>query len=569
MIKTIKSKLILLVILLIGSMIFLGVYSINSLNKVNQQSTVIAVNWTPGIMHSEEINTMTSDYRILEFEHIVATDSNQMAQYEKEMEVKNADIQKTLTGYSANFYNDEDKKLFETVKTEWDKYLQLHKQVIAYSSALKTEDALKIMYGDGDVAFDNASAACLELVDFNKKGIDLASKQGDTIYAQTRIISIVVVILLSVLSGLFALLIIGQITKSLSSIKKELDSLVEKGGDLTQKITVKSKDEIAGVADSLNKFLANMREIMQGVSEGSQISIDISKIISGKAEELAINVGEVSATTEELSAGLEETAASAQEMSATSLEIEKAVHVIAEKSQEASTTASEINKNADAAKLNFEKSQKKTMNVLNETKHVLEKAIADSKVVAQIHVLSEAIMQITSQTNLLALNAAIEAARAGEAGKGFSVVAEEIRKLAEQSKDTVAEIQEITVKVTNSVNNLSLSSNNLLDFVDTDIRSDYDTMLSVTEKFSNDAHYIDDIIVEFSSTSEELLASIQSILRTIDQVAQASNEGATGSTNIAIRVGNINEQSSDVKEQSDRSKASAEKLKSEISKFKI
>jgi hypothetical protein len=119
--------------------------------------------------------------------------------------------------------------------------------------------------------------------------------------------------------------------------------------------------------------------------------------------------------------------------------------------------AADINKRTNTTKDMVQASQKKANEIFIKTKTQLEKAIEESKVVEQIDVLTGSIMQITSQTNLLALNAAIEAARVGDVGKGFSVVAEEIRKLAEQSKDTVIEIQNISTKVTESVQNLTES----------------------------------------------------------------------------------------------------------------
>ncbi len=266
---------------------------------------------------------------------------------------------------------------------------------------------------------------------------------------------------------------------------------------------------------------------------------------------------------------MQETAASAEEMSATSQDIERAVKSIAQKSQEGANQASEINKRAENTKVNVQVSQKKAKEIFTNTSEELKRAIESSKVVEQINVLSESIMEITSQTSLLALNAAIEAARAGEAGKGFSVVADEIRKLAEQSKDTVTEIQNITVKVIESVKNLSDSSNNLLTFMSTDVSNDYKTMLNVADKYSEDARFVDTLVTDFSSTSEELLASLQDVVKTIENVTQAASEGAGGTTDIACGVLEVSNKSNDVLQEALKSEESANNLKKEVSKFKI
>ncbi|MCB8815042.1 methyl-accepting chemotaxis protein [Desulfosporosinus sp. SRJS8] len=159
--------------------------------------------------------------------------------------------------------------------------------------------------------------------------------------------------------------------------------------------------------------------------------------------------------------------------------------------------------------------------------------------VNQISILSESIMQITAQTNLLALNAAIEAARAGGAGKGFSVVSEEIRKLAEQSKDTVIKIQDITVKVISAVDGLTNSANRLLQFMSADVHDDYSTMLNVADRYNEDAKFVDDLVSEFSSASEEILASMKEVFLTIDGVSKAAYEGAGATTNIAQEATDI------------------------------
>lgn len=569
MLKTIKSKLIFLITILLSAIIFIGFYSIRNLANVNAQSTVIASTWVPGIIHSQGLNTLTSDFRILEYEHIIATNPEDMKTKEKSMQDKVSEIQKELDSYEKTIYNEEDKKLFKEVKDKWNLYLTFNKTVIALSRELKTVEAMNIMNKESKEAFDKLSEDLLKLSDFNKNMSNNASKEGDKQYSQTMKITVVLIVALAIVAIILAMVIIKAIGKPLTLLQKELNDLSERGGDLTQEIKVSSKDEISEVAKSLNKFINNIRDIIKDVNNITDNTLIINSNINVSVKDLNSKIEDISATTEEISAGMEETAASAEEMAAASQEIEKAVESIAHRAEGGSLSAAEINKRAIDMKENSTNAQKKALEIFSNVKQNLEIAIEDSKVVEQINVLSSAIMDITSQTNLLALNAAIEAARAGESGRGFSVVAEEIRKLAEQSKDTVVEIQNITHKVNESVNNLSNNSNKLLDFMSTDVINDYSRMIGIADKYSEDAEFVDKLVREFSNTSENLLQSVQNVIKTIDQVAMSSTEGAQGALTITEKVTDITEKANTIMEQTQVSKEYAENLKRDVSKFKV
>ncbi|NFS10393.1 methyl-accepting chemotaxis protein [Clostridium botulinum] len=569
MLKTIKSKLIFLVTMFVITIVFMGIYSTKTLSSVNKQSTIITQEFIPAMICSEELNVMTSDFRLLEYDHIISNTSEAMQEKENEMEEDKKEIQKSLDFYDTTIRAEEDKELFKTVKDEWNKYLELNKQVIDLSRELKTEEVMNIMNKESKEAFDKASSSLIKLANLNKKMTEEASLAGDKLSSGSIRINIIIISVLGVLSVVFGIMIINTIIKPLNMLKVELDSLAERGGDLTQEIEINSEDEIKDLSVSLNKFIQNLRNIIKQVNESSNSIENVTEFIKDNVTKLNSDIEEVSATTEELAANMEETAASSEEMLATSQEIEEVVKSISQKSQEGAIKAGEISNRAEDTKINVQASEMKSTELFKSTKIELEEAIQESKVVEEINVLSESIMQITSQTNLLALNAAIEAARAGEAGKGFSVVAEEIRKLAEQSKDTVIEIQNITGKVTSAVGNLSSSSDKLLKFMSIDVYNDYKKMLDVADKYSEDAEFVDSLVTDISSSSEELLASLQEVIKTIDGVSQAANEGAGGTTDIASSILQVNDKSNSVLENSLKSQENAKKLKEEISKFKI
>jgi len=343
-------------------------------------------------------------------------------------------------------------------------------------------------------------------------------------------------------------------------------------GDFTGTVPAKllnMKDETGMLANAIKTMQQSIKNIVMKVADESSAVSEMLIDINSKMERLNKDIEGITATTEELSAGTEESASSTEEMNATSTEIEKAVESIAAKAQEGAITVSNENKITAEMKENAISSKENALEIYGKAKGDLQNAIEQSKAVNQISELSEAILEITSQTNLLALNAAIEAARAGEAGKGFAVVAEEIRKLAEGSKNTVSRIQEVTRVIYGAVNDLAASSGEIMEFIDKKVLKDYDYLVDSSEQYSYNSSRINDMVTDFSATSEELLASIQNMVKAIDEIAGAANEEAQGATDIAQGASEIMQMSDDVIKTAESAKEKSELLIKAVSSFRI
>lgn len=381
---------------------------------------------------------------------------------------------------------------------------------------------------------------------------------------------VIVSIIFLGISIIITLFIAGGIS---SPIKAASDYLnVVATGDFTGKVPekmLKMKDETGILAKAINTMQEAIKKIIIGVSnESSEVSQMLISINTGM-EQLNKSIEGISATSEELSAGAEETAASTEEMNATSTEIEKTVESIASKAQEGAITVSDINNMTMEMRQNAISSKDNALEIYGRTKSNLQSAIEQSKAVNQINELSESILEITSQTNLLALNAAIEAARAGEAGKGFAVVAEEIRKLAENSKNAVTRIQQVTNVILGAVNDLSSSSGEILEFIDKSVLKDYDTLVNTSKQFSESSSGINDMVTDFSSTSEELFASMQNMVKAIEEITSASNEEAQGAANIAQEASVITQMSNDAIKLAEAAKEKSDSLIRAVSVFRV
>lgn len=332
---------------------------------------------------------------------------------------------------------------------------------------------------------------------------------------------------------------------------------------------LKRKDEVGEIAVSSRNMQLKMAEIIKGIQKES----DLVKTKVGQSVEdmgtVNMNIEEISATTEQLSAGMQETSAATEEMNASTYEIEAEVTYMKEKTATGERLAGEIKDRAEKLKEETGKSYKNTSDIYLQTNKQLRESIEKTEAIEEIKELTQTIIQITAQTNLLALNASIEAARAGEAGRGFTVVADQIRILADNSKQAVSRINEISNNVSDAVKSVVQDSTKLLSFVDNQVLKDYEMLVNTSSQYVNDSDSVRDVVTEINEAAEKLHEAIQQIRTAIDEITTAAGEGAQGTSEIAEKIGNVAYKVNDVLKQVQENSESAEELDNLVSFFKL
>lgn len=386
------------------------------------------------------------------------------------------------------------------------------------------------------------------------------------VYAQQRtaiLLAGIVLVVVIVIAVLFSRMICNPI-KKLCDVAQSISD-----GDLTQEVLITANDEVGILQESISNMSSNLRDIINDVLKDSHEVSASAQTLGATVEEINAQVQGVNSATGEIASGMEETSAAIEEINSSGAEILNLSLGLADSADVGQKNALEIASRAEKMKSDAELSRSEAIRIYDMRQKDIRNAIEKSKVVEDIRVMSDSIQQISEQTNLLALNAAIEAARAGEHGKGFAVVAEEVRKLAEESKNTVIQIDELVREVNDAFNELSTNSADILKFIDAKVIKDYEVLVQTGEQYLSDSEFVKGTMTEFLDQFKTINESITQVNEAIENVASVVEEATASSVTISESTEDVSKAIDEISGVAVGQSELAENLNQKISRFTV
>lgn len=394
----------------------------------------------------------------------------------------------------------------------------------------------------------------------------LACSVTKTDYMQPIMNTIFLILIISILCIFVVSIFVLLFSRSISNPLKNLSTAAEiiAAGDLTYQVKdCNTKDEIETLTQSFQKMVGHIRSIVSQVGESGEQTATAAQQMLHSSNELNISSSQIAEAVNELAQGASEQASSTEQCN---LKMSDLVNGLTDINKEMTTSKSHTLDAQNTLNLGKNSVQYQTVK-MDENKAVAGKVATSIQQMAQksdeVGAILEVIMSIAEQTNLLSLNAAIEAARAGEQGKGFSVVAEEIRKLAEQSSHSVQRIAVIIKEVQDSVANAEVEMGNAQIVVSAqeealnetvkvfkDIESSVSQIIDSVQHVSTITNHINtlaqdtNIVIgniasiseESASATEEVAASVEEQTATIEQMSQAAKNLSDIADSLANKI---------------------------------
>ena len=452
----------------------------------------------------------------------------------------------------ANVDNEEATAQIDEISVQYSRLTALIDNAIARCDAGDKDSAYKILFDKAEIqkiAIFHSTKTLDQAIEDSASSTKIIMNQLLQSGNMLAMIGIIITLVLIVINFLVSYKNIVRKIRNIADEVNVMISNIENGnGDLTARIKTKTKSELLFITTGINHFIETLQLIMRDVRSGSEILTSSSEEVASQLQVADDNVTSTSAALEELSANMETLTDTVRSINGKVDSVKDAVQAITDEAAEGTETAITIKQEANELKLRVTNKKSDAGEQMSQLSETLTKSVKDSEKVGQINELTKVILDIASQTNLLALNASIEAARAGEAGKGFAVVATEISSLADNSRQTAANIQDISNEVTDAVNALAKNAQDALDYINGTVLDDYDEFVNTGEKYEHTADIMDDMLTSFSSKADnlneimtEMVQSIEAITNSISESSKAISMSAESSNEIVGGIKKISQ----------------------------
>jgi len=466
-----------------------------SINDSNQQA----------ICHNRGLYRLVSEF-----------DNAVMDKVKVGMDNNNAKIAKDLEVYRKASLDDIEKNLLKKFDGAWAKYLTSAQKVIPLSYEGKNTEAIQLLTGETQTAFDEAEKVLGDLIRLNE---DQARKAFERSEGIVRTISLVMSICILTAIGvgvILAFFISGLISKPVHELALQAEKIAD--GDLTATIHYASQDEVGQLASAFDRMTTTLKETIGKL-------MDSSTTLASAANQLNRNTDSLVTGAEEVAAQANTVATASEEMSSTTTDIARTCTVAAEGAQHA-------NELAEAGACVVQETID-LMNRISERVHSTAQTVEMlGKRSDEIGEIVGTIEDIADQTNLLALNAAIEAARAGEQGRGFAVVADEVRALAERTTKATKEIAQMI----RSIQNETREAVKAMEHGVGDVEKGKDgagrsgeALHAIVDQINSVSMQVSQIATaaeEQTATTSEISSNIHQISTVIQQSTQGAHESA-------------------------------------------